>query len=51
MNAQVEDRICRIGQERACMIFDMVAEHKIDKIIHDIVAKKAQVLADSGLGV
>jgi SWI/SNF-related matrix-associated actin-dependent regulator 1 of chromatin subfamily A len=47
-NAQAEDRICRIGQDRGCIIVDLVAKHPLDEHIHAVLARK-QALIDATL--
>ncbi len=32
-NRQAEDRICRIGQKKGCVIYDILANHPLDEII------------------
>lgn len=40
LNAQAEDRICRIGQTKPCEIVRMVSDHVLDKHIHELIAEK-----------
>jgi SWI/SNF-related matrix-associated actin-dependent regulator of chromatin subfamily A-like protein 1 len=47
-NAQAEDRICRIGQDRGCVIVDLVARHPLDEHIHAVLRRK-QALIDATL--
>lgn len=39
-NQQLEDRICRIGQANACVIYDLLANHPLDEIISRSVRDK-----------
>ena len=50
-NAQVEDRLCRIGQDRSVLILDLVANHEIDEIVHNVILDKIRVLDQAGLGM
>jgi hypothetical protein len=43
-NAQAEDRICRIGQDRGVVIVDIVANHRLDRRIADILETKAKLI-------
>lgn len=47
LNAQAEDRICRIGQTRPVVIKVLVADHGIDKRVAELLAKKARLVAGS----
>ena len=40
LNAQAEDRICRIGQTKPCEIVRMVSDHVLDRHIHELIAEK-----------
>lgn len=44
LNAQAEDRICRIGQTRGCVITTLVAEHQLDARISELLMKKTQLI-------
>lgn len=39
-NAQAEDRLCRIGQDKVVQITRIVANHQLDKRVHQILAVK-----------
>lgn len=41
-NAQLEDRICRIGQTESCVIYDLLANHPLDEIISRNLRDKEQ---------
>lgn len=40
LNSQAEDRICRIGQTRGCVITNLVATHKLDKRVTELLTIK-----------
>jgi hypothetical protein len=48
LNSQAEDRICRIGQTRGCVISVLVANHPLDQRIAEILAEK-QGLVDGSI--
>lgn len=41
-NLQAEDRACRIGQNRAVSIIDLVADHQVDKAVTDLLIMKTR---------
>jgi SNF2 family DNA or RNA helicase len=43
-NAQAEDRACRYGQKRAVQVTYLVAEHPLDKRIHQILRAKQKMI-------
>jgi len=43
LNAQAEDRICRIGQTKPCEIVRMVSDHVLDRHIHALIAEKIEL--------
>jgi SWI/SNF-related matrix-associated actin-dependent regulator 1 of chromatin subfamily A len=43
LNAQAEDRICRIGQTKPCEIVRMVSDHVLDRHIHELIAEKIEL--------
>lgn len=43
-NAQAEDRIHRIGQTRGVLIVDLVATHKLDKRLYEILGGKRAMI-------
>jgi TATA-binding protein-associated factor len=47
-NAQAEDRLCRIGQDRGVVITHMVADHDLDRHINSVLKKK-QILIQATL--
>jgi SWI/SNF-related matrix-associated actin-dependent regulator 1 of chromatin subfamily A len=47
LNDQAEDRVCRIGQSRGVIIHDLVANHPLDKILYEILAKKELIIEKS----
>lgn len=44
LNAQAEDRICRIGQTKPCEIIRMVATHPLEQHVHGLIAKKIAMI-------
>lgn len=44
LNAQAEDRICRIGQTRGCVITTLAAEHPLDERIVELLSHKSQLI-------
>jgi SNF2 family DNA or RNA helicase len=44
LNAQAEDRICRIGQTRGCVITTLTAEHPLDERIVELLTQKSQLI-------
>jgi len=47
LNAQAEDRICRIGQDRGCIITILVADHQLDIRLAELVARKQKLITQS----
>lgn len=47
LNDQAEDRICRIGQDRGCVISNLVAEHALDERVDELLAIKREVIEAS----
>ena len=47
LNAQAEDRICRIGQTRGCVITRLVADCKLDRAIHGLITRKQFLISAS----
>jgi SWI/SNF-related matrix-associated actin-dependent regulator 1 of chromatin subfamily A len=47
LNAQAEDRICRIGQTKPCEIVRMVSDHILDRHIHKLIAEKIDLFANA----
>ena len=45
LNAQAEDRICRIGQRSACCYTHIVAEHDLDARMAEVLGGKASLIA------
>jgi SNF2 family DNA or RNA helicase len=50
-NAQAEDRVCRIGQDRGVIIIDLVAKHPLDEHIHAVLARKQRLIDATLLSV
>lgn len=48
LNAQAEDRVCRIGQTRSVQITRMVADHALDERVMDLLGQK-QALIDASV--
>ena len=46
-NLQAEDRICRIGQTRGCLITLLVADHALDKHLNTLIATKMKLIEHS----
>jgi hypothetical protein len=49
LNDQAEDRICRIGQSRGCIIRKLVANHPLDARVEAILTEKRSVI-DASVG-
>ena len=47
LNVQAEDRVCRIGQTRGCIITDLVADHWLDTRVFAILASKQALITAS----
>jgi hypothetical protein len=47
LNVQAEDRCYRIGQKSAVLVTDLVANHKLDEMISDVLAKKEAIIGGS----
>jgi hypothetical protein len=47
LNDQAEDRVCRIGQSRGVIIHDLVADHPLDRLLHEILAGKEATIEAS----
>lgn len=45
LNSQAEDRICRIGQTRGCVITNLVATHKLDQRVSELLTVKTALAA------
>jgi SNF2 family DNA or RNA helicase len=45
LNQQAEDRVCRIGQTRGCVITRLAADHTLDIRINELLAEKAALIA------
>jgi SNF2 family DNA or RNA helicase len=46
-NDQAEDRTCRIGQDRGCRYVDLVANHPLDRLSHEVNARKRRYIDGS----
>jgi hypothetical protein len=44
LNVQAEDRICRIGQTRGCIIKTLEADHVLDVRVNELLDKKAALI-------
>jgi len=44
LNSQAQDRICRIGQTRPCLITVLVAEHPLDERIEELLTRKQEMI-------
>jgi SNF2 family DNA or RNA helicase len=47
LNDQAEDRICRIGQDRGCVILRLIAEHAIDKRVFELLEIKQNIISNT----
>jgi len=47
LNAQAEDRICRIGQTRGCVITNLVARHPLDIRVFELLSQKQSLIGAS----
>jgi SNF2 family DNA or RNA helicase len=47
LNAQAEDRICRIGQTRGCIITILQAEHELDERITELLMRKQRLITET----
>jgi len=47
LNAQAEDRICRIGQDRGCVVTVLVGEHALDERVAELLAEKSVTISGS----
>lgn len=47
LNAQAEDRICRIGQTRGCIITILQAEHELDERITELLMRKQKLISET----
>lgn len=47
LNAQAEDRICRIGQTRGCQIIILVADHILDQRMTELLTRKQKLISAS----
>lgn len=45
LNQQAEDRICRIGQTRGCIITRLVADHSLDERVTELLHHKQQLIS------
>lgn len=43
-NSQAEDRICRIGQEKGCIIKVLVAPDTLDELVADLLRAKQEII-------
>ena len=46
-NNQAEDRVCRIGQDRGVNIIRLVADHDLDRMITELLVRKAEAFEKS----
>ncbi len=47
LNNQAEDRICRIGQTRGCIITILVADHQLDIRLAELLTRKQRLISQS----
>lgn len=43
-NAQAEDRVCRIGQDRGVVVTTLIADHALDEKLTHLLARKARII-------
>jgi SNF2 family DNA or RNA helicase len=43
-NRQMEDRVCRIGQDRGVTIYDLVSRHPLDERLYEVLADKRDLI-------
>jgi SWI/SNF-related matrix-associated actin-dependent regulator of chromatin subfamily A-like protein 1 len=44
LNDQAEDRVCRIGQDRGVIVTDLVADHALDRRVHEVLSRKRDLI-------
>lgn len=44
VNSQIEDRICRIGQRKTCVIYKIVSDHPLDTRIFNALLSKSKLM-------
>ena len=44
LNAQAEDRICRIGQTRGCVVTRIVGDHSLDQLVTRLLSEKQALI-------
>ncbi len=44
LNWQAEDRICRIGQTRGCVVHRLVADHPLDRRVAELLGQKTSMV-------
>lgn len=47
LNAQAEDRFCRIGQSRGVVVTNLIAEHPLDERINELLLQKQRLIEGS----
>ncbi len=47
LNAQGEDRLCRIGQTRGVQIYRLVCNHPVELRVHELLTIKKEIIANS----
>ncbi len=43
-NAQAEDRVCRIGQDRGVLVYDLTSEHPLDARLVEVLREKTRLV-------
>lgn len=46
-NEQAEDRVNRIGQTRGIFIHDLIADHALDRRVHELLTQKQEIIKNS----
>lgn len=47
LNAQAEDRVCRIGQDRGVVVTTLVADHPLDERVTELLTRKQRIISAS----
>lgn len=47
LNSQAEDRVCRIGQDRGVIVTRLVAQHKLDERVLELLTIKQEIIEAS----
>lgn len=47
LNAQAEDRLCRIGQDRGVVVTVLTADHEMDRRVNEILMEKRHIIRET----